>query len=120
MEAAVLKTKTIVNEFTVAPLFKSSVNKNPGHEWFIEFEGTPKKLNEFAKTLDQELIRQNKYYKDLIFGNIIQPAIITPVIKNGFKLYMQSIGKYGGQNKIPKISNDRKIADKIKNLNLIA
>lgn len=120
MEAAVLKTKNIINEFTVAPLFKSSVNKNSGHEWFIEFEGSPKKLNEFAKILDQELIRQNKYYKDLIFGNIIQPAIITQVKKNGFKLYMQSIGKYGGQNKIPKISNDRKIADKIKNLNLIA
>ena len=81
MEAAVLKTKILLTNLQW-PHYLNLRNKNSGHEWFIEFEGTPKKLNEFAKILDQELIRQNKYY-NLIFGNIIQPAIITPVKKNG-------------------------------------
>ena len=62
---------------------------------------------------------KNKYYKDLIVGKIIQKPIIRNVVKDGFKKYMDSIGKLGGQNKIPKIANDRKIASQLKNLNLI-
>ena len=69
---------------------------------------------------DQQFIqRQNKYYKDLIVGKIIDKPVIRKITKDGFKKYMNSIGKLGGQNKIPKISNDRKIADQLKNLNLI-
>ncbi|MBR39760.1 MAG: hypothetical protein CMC61_02360, partial [Flavobacteriaceae bacterium] len=60
-----------------------------------------------------------KYYKDLIIGKIIDKPIIRNIIKDGFKKYMNSIGKLGGQNKIPKIANDRKIAEQLKNLNLI-
>ena len=72
-----------------------------------------------ANEINQELQKQNKYYKDLIVGKIIDKPIIINVVKDGFKKYMDSIGKFGGQNKIPKIVNDRKIADRLKNLKLI-
>lgn len=118
VKCAILKTGLFVNEFTVAPSFKST-NSPSRHEWFVEFDKNQINTDEFIKVIDQELQRQNKYYKDLIEGKIIDKPIIKKVEKDGFKTYMNSIGKLGGQNKIPKISNDRKIADQLKNLNLI-
>lgn len=102
-----------VTEFTVAPF----VNKGEGksyHEWFVEFENTPQDIREFAIKLDHHLREKNVYYDDLISGNILMPLKITPVRKNGFIDYMKSIGKLGGQNKVPRLSNDRKIADELK------
>tara|TARA_B000000441_G_scaffold129378_1_gene111123 strand:- start:1762 stop:3264 length:1503 start_codon:yes stop_codon:yes gene_type:complete len=118
IEKAISKTGIIVKEFTVAPRFKSKVSP-ASHEWFIEFDEIQIDVKEFANQIDQELQRQNKYYKDLIVGKIIDKPVIRKITKDGFKKYMNSIGKLGGQNKIPKISNDRKIADQLKNLNLI-
>ena len=115
---AISETGILVKEFTVAPRFKSKTS-SASHEWFIEFDEIQIDTKEFAKEIDKELQRQNKYYKDLIVGKIIQKPIITSVVKDGFKKYMDSRGKLGGQNKIPKIANDRKIADRLKNLNLI-
>ena len=115
---AISKTGILVKEFTVAPRFKSKTS-SASHEWFIEFDEIHNDTKLFAYEIDKELQRQNKYYKDLIVGKIIDKPIIRNVVKDGFKKYMDSIGKLGGQNKIPKIVNDRKIADRLKNLNLI-
>ena len=85
----------------------------PYHEWLIEFESQAENLALFTKTLDEELQTLNTYYKDLISGGILKPLQITTVPKNGFRNYMKSIGKLGGQNKVPRLANDRKIADKL-------
>ncbi len=114
VESAILAAASALDiklvEFTVAP-FISTDNGKSFHEWFIEFENQPYDLNAFALTIDHNLRKKNVYYDDLIAGNILQPLKITPVRKNGFVDYMKSIGKLGGQNKVPRLSNDRKIAD---------
>ena len=96
-------------EFTVAPMIQQGKGKSY-HEWFIEFENSPENLVSFAEKVDQQLRQKNIYYDDLIRGNILQKLIITPIKKNGFIDYMKAIGKLGGQNKVPRLSNDRKIA----------
>lgn len=98
-----------VNEFTVAPQINPASGL-PYHEWFIEFEQEPKDLATFALAVDTALRKQNVYYDDLIAGNVLRTLVITKVGKNGFQEYMKSIGKLGGQNKLPRLSNDRKIA----------
>lgn len=99
-----------VNEFTVAPQINPTTGL-PYHEWFVEFEKEPQDLEAFALKIDASMRRQNVYYDDLIVGNVLRTLIITPVAKNGFQEYMKSIGKLGGQNKLPRLANDRKIAD---------
>ncbi len=101
-----------ITEFTVAPFVSGDQGKSY-HEWFIEFERRPDNMTEFAAKLDLALRQKNVYYDDLISGNILQPLKITPLHKNGFIDYMKSIGKLGGQNKVPRLSNDRKIADEL-------
>lgn len=99
-------------EFTVAP----QVNPDSGlpyHEWFVEFGQPPKDLQIFEQRLDQMMSRQNVYYKDLIDGKILKPLIIRPMARDAFRNYMKSQGKLGGQNKVPRLSNDRKIADQL-------
>ena len=86
-------------------------NGLPYHEWFIEFENEPKNLEEFAAKVDAAMQAQNIYYQDLIEGKVLRPLVITKVKKGGFHEYMKSIGKFGGQNKIPQLSDNRKIAD---------
>jgi phenylacetate-coenzyme A ligase PaaK-like adenylate-forming protein len=106
-----------VNEFTVAPQINPSQGL-PYHEWFIEFDpdasGEPNDLEEFALKIDSAMRKQNVYYDDLIVGKVLRTLVITKVKKNGFQDYMKSIGKLGGQNKIPRLSNDRKIVDLLK------
>ena len=111
------KYKASISEFTVAPQVNPE-NGLPYHEWFIEFEQFPEDLFVFADELDQQMQNQNVYYKDLITGNILRPLVLTPVVKDGFQSYMKSIGKLGGQNKVPRLANDRAIADEFYNLNL--
>lgn len=98
-----------VTEFTVAPFVSSDAGKSY-HEWFVEFENKPDNMDAFVAKLDETLRQKNVYYDDLIGGNILRPLKITPIRKNGFIDYMKSIGKLGGQNKVPRLSNDRKIA----------
>ncbi len=100
-------------EFTVAPLINNGVGKS-FHEWFIEFENMPHKMQSFTEKVDQNLRNKNVYYDDLIAGNILDRLQITTIRKNGFIDYMKSIGKLGGQNKVPRLSNDRKLADELK------
>lgn len=97
-----------ITEFTVAPMIQQGNGKS-FHEWFIEFENLPRDVNDFAQKVDHNLRKKNIYYDDLINGNILLPLHIRPVKKNGFIDYMKSIGKLGGQNKVPRLSNDRKI-----------
>ncbi|RKF04146.1 GH3 auxin-responsive promoter [Tenacibaculum lutimaris] len=107
---AIKGTDVNVSEFTVAP----QVNPESGlpyHEWFIEFENEPENLDELASKIDASMQEQNVYYFDLIEGKILRPLIIRKVKKGGFHEYMKSIGKFGGQNKIPQLSDNRKIAD---------
>ncbi len=99
-----------ITEFTVAPLIAQHDGKS-FHEWFIEFENTPANMAAFAKKIDDNLRQKNVYYDDLISGNILAQLHISTVKKNGFIDYMKSIGKLGGQNKVPRLSNDRKVAD---------
>ncbi|MCW4469135.1 GH3 auxin-responsive promoter family protein [Flavobacterium sp. MFBS3-15] len=103
-------TDVSVNEFTVAPQITPSEGL-PYHEWFIEFEKAPTDIDAFALKIDAAMRKQNVYYDDLIVGKVLRTLVITPVGKDGFKEYMKSIGKLGGQNKLPRLSNDRKIAD---------
>ena len=107
-----------VNEFTVAP----QVNPTEGlpyHEWLIEFDQLPQNVEVFVNELNLQMRKQNTYYDDLITGNILQPLVVSFVEKNGFQDYMKSIGKLGGQNKVPRLSNNREIADEFYQLNLI-
>lgn len=109
MQEAMQETDVRVNEFTVAP----QINPDSGlpyHEWFIEFENEPNNLEDFALRIDNSMRKQNAYYDDLIVGNVLRTLVIKKVSKNGFQEYMKSIGKLGGQNKLPRLSNDRNIA----------
>jgi hypothetical protein len=98
-------------EFTVAPQVNPADQSLPYHEWLVEFGQVPTDLSEFAKQLDAEMRRQNIYYDDLISGHILQPLKITMMQKDAFRNYMKSQGKLGGQNKVPRLSNDRTLAD---------
>ncbi len=101
-----------ITEFTVAPMI-SQTGSESFHEWFVEFESAPANLQSFALKVDHLLREKNIYYNDLITGNILAPLQIRLVRKNGFIDYMKSIGKLGGQNKVPRLSNDRIVADKL-------
>lgn len=117
LKEATENTDITVNEFTVAPKINPSEGL-PYHEWFIEFENEPKDESELIRKLELSLQKQNSYYFDLIEGKVLRPLVVTKVKKDGFQTYMKSIGKLGGQNKIPRLSNDRKIANKLNDLKL--
>ncbi len=99
-----------VIEFTVAPQIAVS-GELPYHEWFIEFENGPDDLTVFARTADDHLRSRNIYYEDLVAGGILQPLKVRVMKRQAFQEYMKTQGKLGGQNKVPRLSNDRKIAD---------
>lgn len=102
-----------LTEFTVAPVVKPKEGL-PHHEWLIEFATEPNDMSLFAKCLDELLQVQNPYYKDLISGKVLKELEIKTLQKGAFNLYMKTQGKLGGQNKVPRLANDRKIADQLK------
>jgi hypothetical protein len=104
-----------VTEFTVAPQITPTEGGLPYHEWFVEFSKAPADLESFKIKVDMALQQKNIYYKDLIKGNILQPLVLRNLKANAFIDFMRSEGKLGGQNKVPRLANDRKIADKLKN-----
>jgi len=110
LKNAIEGTDIRVREFTVAPQVKPEKGL-PYHEWCIEFDFPPKDIEAFEKVLDYEMEKQNVYYQDLIQGKVLRKLVIKSIVKQGFEAYMKSIGKLGGQNKVPRLSNDRKIAD---------
>ena len=100
LKEAMIANKVIINEFTVAPQINTQ-GELPYHEWFIEFETEPNDVLLFANAINEQMCQQNIYYKDLIEGKVLQNLKIKKVAKNGFQEYMKSIGKLGGQNKVP-------------------
>ncbi|WP_422858207.1 GH3 family domain-containing protein [Flagellimonas sp. S174] len=114
LKLAVSNSDAVVNEFTVAPQPSPKEGELPYHEWFIEFENEPSELSQFLLDIDQSMQNQNSYYFDLIEGKILQPLKITQIKIGGFKGYMKTIGKLGGQNKVQRLANDRKVAEGLK------
>jgi hypothetical protein len=108
--AAAKQTGARIIEFTVAPMIQTS-GELPYHEWFVSFEAPPKDMAAFSKLVDDQLRAKNIYYDDLITGGILQPLKIRAMRPDAFIEYMKSEGKLGGQNKVPRLSNDRKIAE---------
>tara|TARA_B000000565_G_scaffold255146_1_gene235035 strand:- start:1739 stop:2275 length:537 start_codon:yes stop_codon:yes gene_type:complete len=99
-----------ITEFTVAPQIEPDVGL-PHHEWFVEFVNPPNDINKFSMFIDKKLQLQNVYYKDLIQGKVLRPLVISVLEKNAFNTYMKSQGKLGGQNKPPRLANDRSVAN---------
>lgn len=106
-------TNVRITEFTVAPQVNPPQGELPYHEWFIEFENEPENLEKFALKLDELMQKQNSYYFDLIQGKVLKPLKISKVAKGGFLQYMKKSGKFGGQNKVQHLSNDRAIAEQL-------
>jgi hypothetical protein len=100
-------------EFTVAPQVNPPQGELPYHEWFVEFGREPKDIAAFSLKVDEALQKKNIYYFDLIQGSILQPLQLRSLRKDSFINYMRSQGKLGGQNKVPRLANDRKIADEL-------
>jgi hypothetical protein len=113
MNKAIAKFNFSISEFTVAPQITPSEENLPFHEWLIEFADAPKNIQQVAEFLDAEMQQQNSYYLDLIEGKVLQPLKITSLKKDSFQHFMKSEGKLGGQNKVPRLANDRKIADSL-------
>src|SRR5690606_22542136 len=111
MNKAISKFNFSISEFTVAPQITPSEENLPYHEWLVEFDNAPENLQKVAEFLDEEMQQQNSYYFDLIEGKVLQPLKISTLKKDSFQEFMKSQGKLGGQNKVPRLSNDRKIAD---------
>ena len=111
MQQAIAQTDARVNEFTVAPQITPEGAELPFHEWLVEFEKEPSDKQKFINLLDTSLQEQNSYYFDLIEGKVLQPLKVTSIKEGGFHEYMKSVGKLGGQNKVQRLSNDRKLAD---------
>lgn len=103
-----------ITEFTVAPQVNPPAGELPYHEWFVEFAKAPQNFTSFSEKVDLALQKKNIYYFDLIEGKILQPLIIRQLRKDAFVNYMKAEGKLGGQNKVPRLSNDRKIADHLR------
>jgi hypothetical protein len=102
--------ETEVTEFTVAPQV-SPAHGLPYHEWLVAFAKMPQDMDGFANDLDAELRRLNSYYDDLVAGGILRRLVLTPLDRAAFVLYMKAQGKLGGQNKVPRLSNTRELAD---------
>ena len=105
-----------VVEFTVAPQVTPAEGGLPYHEWWVEFDEIPADLDRFAQFLDREMVKQNIYYDDLIQGSVLKPLVIRVLKRDSFRAYMKAQGKLGGQNKVPRLSNDRKIVSALEDM----
>lgn len=114
LKSATEKYNAKVLEFTVAPQVNPPEGGLPYHEWFVAFSNEPENKEQFALLIDERLQKKNIYYKDLIKGNILKPLVVRYLQPDAFVQYMKSEGKLGGQNKVPRLTNDRKIADELK------
>lgn len=106
-------TEIRTTEFTVAPQVNPPEGGLPYHEWLVEFEHAPDDLEAFTLRLDRAMVEQNIYYQDLIEGGILRPLVIRPLPRDAFRTYMKTQGKLGGQNKVPRLSDNREIADEL-------
>ena len=113
MKIACEKTECLVKEYTVAPIFMD--DKTSGaHEWLIEFEKSPDDLGYFTEVLDNALKSLNSDYEAKRFNNFVLRAPVVRTMKeNTFYYWLKEKNKLGGQNKIPRLSSDRKYAEEI-------
>lgn len=118
MLATCRQTNIRVVEYTVAPQVNPPDGSAPYHEWFVEFDTIPEDLEAFSQRLNQEMVHQNIYYQDLIDGKILQPLRIRPLQRDAFREFMKKQGKLGGQNKVPRLANDRTIAEALESSTL--
>ncbi|MEM6262288.1 MAG: GH3 auxin-responsive promoter family protein [Bacteroidota bacterium] len=107
---ATAATGASFHEFTVAPRIVEEKGDSC-HQWLIEFDQHPADMDKFALLLDQSMRKQNTYYDDLREGNILRPVEVKRLELHASRAYMKSQGKLGGQNKFPRLSNSRKIAE---------
>jgi hypothetical protein len=114
-EAVRQHPETEVTEFTVAPRVSEDKTQPSRHEWLIELAYPPHDAASFAAALDAALRQRNTYYDDLRQGHILAPLLLTPLPFGAFQRYMKSVGKLGGQNKVPRLGNDRGVADGLSN-----
>jgi len=117
IEKAARLTGASIKEYTAAPIFMQEKKKG-AHEWLIEFDKEPEDFEQFARILDQELQKLNsdyqaKRYKDITMG----PPVVHKAKKNLFYRWMATQNKLGGQNKVPRLSNDRKMLEALLELN---
>ena len=105
-----LNMEVEIVEFTVAPKVAEG-DGNSYHEWFIAFSKMPNEMDKFASDLDAAMVSANTYYADLILGNVLSKLKIVPLKEDAFIEYMKSQGKLGGQNKVPRLSNDRMLVE---------
>lgn len=117
LKACIAKHPAQITEFHLAPQVTPTQGL-PYHQWLIEFEKMPENIELFSLSLDHEMRTRNTYYNDLITGNILKPLVVTCLKKNAFQEYAKSQGKLGGQNKIPRLANDRAIADYLERFNI--
>ena len=117
LKACIAKHPAQITEFHLAPQVTPTQGL-PYHQWLIEFEKMPENIEHFSLSLDHEMRTLNTYYNDLITGNILKPLVVTCLKKNAFQEYAKSQGKLGGQNKIPRLANDRTIADYLERFNI--
>ena len=113
LEQAVAAHGGKVREFTVAPQVSPGEGGLPYHEWFVAFDEAPADLEAFTATVDRALQAKNVYYQDLITGGILRNCVLRALPNDAFITYMKSVGKLGGQNKVPRLMNDRSVADKL-------
>lgn len=103
----------IVIEYTVAPIYFEGSGKG-GHEWLVEFEKKPSDLESFNKLLDSNLQRINSDYEAKRFKSMaLERLRLHPLPSGTFHNWLRSKGKFGGQNKVPRLANDRKVVDEI-------
>jgi len=116
MAMACEKAGAIVNEYTAGPIYFGN-NKNAAHEWLIEFEKTPENPDFFAEIFDNALKSLNSDYEAKRYHDLVldKPKIVR-LPKDTFYNWLKQKGKLGGQNKVPRLSNDRKIVDEILNM----
>jgi hypothetical protein len=111
MQEVLVGSMASVTEFHVAPLVQPSAGDLPGHDWLVEFDREPEDLLLFSKRLDEAMCRRNVYYKDLIEGKVTRSLRILPLKKGSFQAYMKAEGKLGGQHKVPRLADQRQMAE---------
>ena len=110
---ACLSNQAIINEYTAAPIYFND-NKSAAHEWMIEFEIPPKNIEDFTNSLDRALQSLNSDYEAKRFNDMVLGKPILRVVPKGtFYKWLKKKGKLGGQNKVPRLSNDRKYLDEL-------
>ena len=120
LEIACSKTGAVIREYTAAPIYMDDDRKG-SHEWLIEFEKSPADLKYFTSVLDNALCSINSDYEAKRYKSItLEMPTVRNMSRGTFYRWMGMKGKLGGQNKVPRLSNDRKYVDEILSLRAVS